>query len=247
MPTINYTAEQINALLAKAGESASQDDLETMSAELTEIGETVETVSQDVVTIDGKIGVLSNLSTTAKGNTVAAINETFQSASEVKTKVAAAITGKGVSASATETGTQLAAKINQLQPPSYVNPSEYVKRLITNDTAITPTGSYATSTYYNTTFGVKVSYAPNGDIVVTMKGGTSTTYENLIYTLTTSISGVTLSNGVESAWSDAVAAGHIYSCIISGLTVPATIQIAMGSRNSTYDTVTCAITLTAVS
>lgn len=37
------------------------------------------------------------------------------------------------------------------------NPSFYgIQRLVVNDESITPTGSYATSTYYNTTYGVQV-------------------------------------------------------------------------------------------
>lgn len=64
---------------------------------------------------DGLVGSLSNLQTSAKSNTVAAINELFTSVSNGKTAVAAAITGKGVPASGSDTFSQLATKIGQIQ------------------------------------------------------------------------------------------------------------------------------------
>lgn len=65
-------------------------------------------------TVDNAVGTLSTLKTTAKTNAVAAINELFQSASDGKTAVAAAITGKGVPASGSDTFAQLAGKIEQI-------------------------------------------------------------------------------------------------------------------------------------
>ncbi|WP_059044442.1 tail fiber protein [Paenibacillus rubinfantis] len=65
-------------------------------------------------TVDNAVGTLSNLLTTAKGNAVAAINELFTSASNGKDAVAAAITGKGVAASGSDTFAQLATKIGQI-------------------------------------------------------------------------------------------------------------------------------------
>jgi hypothetical protein len=57
------------------------------------------------------VGDKSTLLTANKNSLVAALNELFQSASDVKTKVATAITGKGVTASSSDTGQQLADKI----------------------------------------------------------------------------------------------------------------------------------------
>lgn len=70
-------------------------------------------------TVDNAVGTLSTLKTTAKTNAVAAINELFQSASDGKTAVAAAITGKGVPASGSDTFTQLAQKIGQIAEKKY--------------------------------------------------------------------------------------------------------------------------------
>ncbi|MEC2342985.1 phage tail protein [Paenibacillus barengoltzii] len=60
------------------------------------------------------IGTKANLITAAKGDLVSAINELFTSASNGKTAVAAAITGKGVPASGSDTFSQLATKIGQI-------------------------------------------------------------------------------------------------------------------------------------
>lgn len=65
-------------------------------------------------TVDNAVGTLSNLLTTAKGNTVSAINELFTNVSNGKNTVAAAITDKGVSASGSDTFPVLAQKINQI-------------------------------------------------------------------------------------------------------------------------------------
>lgn len=65
--------------------------------------------------INAAVGNLASLQTTAKGNAVAAINELFTSASNGKTAVAAAITGKGVPASGSDTFGQLAQKITGIK------------------------------------------------------------------------------------------------------------------------------------
>lgn len=69
-----------------------------------------------------KRGDLSILKTTAKDSIVAAINELFQSASDGKSSIAAAITGKGVDAAATDSFTTLATKITNI--PTGVDTSD---------------------------------------------------------------------------------------------------------------------------
>lgn len=120
-----------------------------------------------------------------------------------------------------------------------------LKRLILNDDSITPTGNYATSTYYNTDYGVKIGYCNNGDILLSMRAGTSTAYETLRFSLSSAPEGVTITEVHTTDSHTSGSPGLIYACIISGLTVPANITIAISSRNATYDYVTCAITVTA--
>lgn len=65
-------------------------------------------------TVDNAVGTLSSLLTSAKGSAVAAINELFTNASNGKTSIAAAITGKGVPATGSDTFAVLAQKIGQI-------------------------------------------------------------------------------------------------------------------------------------
>ena len=125
---------------------------------------------------------------------------------------------------------------------------EGIIRKITNDTSITPTGTYATSTYYNTTYGVKIGYMYGGNIILTMQGGSTTSYEYLYFQLGTVPSGVTLANVFNPSASSSYVTGYpgiIYACVISGLTSTATMSIAMNGRNATYDYTTVTINITA--
>ena len=54
-------------------------------------------------------------------------------------------------------------------------------RLITNDSNITPSGTYATSNYYDTNYGVKIGYMKNGSLLLSIKAGTSTTYKQFLF------------------------------------------------------------------
>lgn len=83
MATLSYTAAQIDTLLGKA-----------------------DTAVQPATT-----GDLDNLATSTKTDLVSAINETFQSASNGKTLVAAAITDKGVTTAATDSYATMASNI----------------------------------------------------------------------------------------------------------------------------------------
>jgi hypothetical protein len=113
---------------------------------------------------------------------------------------------------------------------------------IKNGTSVTPTGSYATSTYYDTSFGVKVSYTADGDVIITMKGGTSTAYEKIYFYKGTLPYGVTLTNYVPGS-NATMDTGAIYSCVLSGITSVYNLALAMNSRNSTNDYVRVDISL----
>lgn len=95
MATLSYTAAQIDTLLGKA-----------------------DTAVQPTTT-----GDLNNLATSTKTDLVSAINETFQSASNGKALVAAAITDKGVTTAATDSYATMADNIATLKPPTYIDPA----------------------------------------------------------------------------------------------------------------------------
>lgn len=232
MATINYSAARINELLAAAETAAQPPDV-------------LVAVQDAENNINDTIGQLSGLNTTEKGSVVGAINENFTSASEGKTAIAAALTGKGQTAEKTETFASLAGKIGNLKPADYVDPSGYVQRLVSNDDSITPTGNYATSTYYDTTYGVQVGYCPDGSVLISMKGGTSTSYENLNFKLDSAPDGVTIETS-STSWDTGDPAGNLYVCRLKGITGRVSIAIAMSAVNATYDYVTCSITVTEV-
>lgn len=119
-----------------------------------------------------------------------------------------------------------------------------IKPIIANDGSIVPTGTYATATYYNLEYGVKIGYMANGDVMIAMKNGTSTAYENLYFHAASLPSGVTLD--APSKFGSGNVVGMTFVGIISGLTGSANIAIDMSTRNSSTDYVRCDLTITYV-
>lgn len=151
--------------------------------------------------------------------------------------LAANLASKGQSASNTELLDTLVPKVLNLKPSNYVQGVEYYI------TSLTFSGTYATATYF-TQADCSCFRDAAGRIALVMKGGTSTSYENLYFTLTDSSGlGVTLAG--QSVYSYASAsAGQYYVSVLTGITKPVKIAVAMDARNATSDYVTCAITVT---
>ena len=211
-------------------------DITSFNQDISNLSSNISNAFSQIDTLGSQIGDLPNLQTSNKENLVAAINETFTSASNGKQIIATAITGMGVDTSASDTYQTMANNIQSIETG--------VKRMVANDTSIVPTGTYANNTYYNTSFGVLISYAPNGDVVLTMKGGTTTTYENLYYVLASAPDGVTMefvrNTGASST------KGRIYSCVLHNIQTLVNIAIVMNSINSSGDYTQCKITITEV-
>lgn len=145
MANLNYTAAQIDALLAKADTAVQPELTGALNNLSTTDKDSLVDAINELVTKEGSLssltttqkaslvaainelvtnqGTLANLSTTVKTSLVAAINELFQSASDGKTAIAAAITGKGVSTAASDSFATMASNIGQLQPPTYIDPA----------------------------------------------------------------------------------------------------------------------------
>lgn len=119
-----------------------------------------------------------------------------------------------------------------------------IKPIIANDGSIVPTGTYATATYYNLEYGVKIGYMANGDVMISMKNGTSTAYENLYFHAASLPSGVTLD--APSTFGSGNVVNMTFVGIISGLTGSANIAINMSTRSSSQDYVRCDLTITYV-
>lgn len=119
--------------------------------------------------------------------------------------------------------------------------------LVQNDTSIPVSDTYATITYYNTTYGVKIGYMRNGDIILSMQGGTSTAYEYLYFVLGAVPNGVTITQSHNTSSSYATACTElIYACVIRGITQKVNISVAINARNSTGDCVICTINIAQV-
>lgn len=146
----------------------------------------------------------------------------------------------------TENGTYIASSDNlDGYKQVVVNvPDKGILPLIANDGSIVPTGTYATATYYNLEYGVKIGYMTNGDVMISMKNGTSTAYENLYFYAASLPSGVTLN--APSKFGTGNATGMMFVGIISGLTGSANIAIDMSTRDSSHDYVRCDLTITYV-
>lgn len=123
-------------------------------------------------------------------------------------------------------------------------PNKGILPLIANDSSIVPTGTYATEVYYNLEYGVKIGYMANGDVMISMKNGTSTAYENLYFYAASLPTGVTLD--APSTFGTGNVVDMTFVGIISGLTGSANIAIDMSTRNSSYDYVRCDLTITYV-
>lgn len=113
------------------------------------------------------------------------------------------------------------------------------------------TGTYATSTYYNTDFGVQIGYLSNSDIVVMIRGGTSTSYEHLyIDSISSSLpSGVTLNEQeTTNFWtgngSTTDSTGYLYAAIYRGFDASKTysLSVNMSGRDSTDDSIDATVT-----
>lgn len=146
----------------------------------------------------------------------------------------------------TENGTYIASSDNlDGYKQVVINvPNKGILPLIANDGSIVPTGTYATATYYNLEYGVKIGYMANGDVMISMKNGTSTAYENLYFHAASLPSGVTLD--APSTFGSGNVVNMTFVGIISGLTGSANIAINMSTRSSSKDYVKCDLTITYV-
>jgi DNA repair exonuclease SbcCD nuclease subunit len=109
------------------------------------------------------IGKLTDLDTTEKSSIVGAINEVFQSASNGKSLIATAITGKGVSASNTDTFEQLANKIRQIEGQGTTpTPSIFS---ITNNLSNCTNNNSASEIEENTSYIATITPSTNYEII----------------------------------------------------------------------------------
>ena len=117
----NYTWSSIKILeeINKAKESISQPD-NNVKQQLNELNETTATLSNvlghtELQTEEKTVTAAINEMQAELDSMLQRFNELFQSASDGKQKIATAITGKGITASSSETFDSLASKINNIK------------------------------------------------------------------------------------------------------------------------------------
>jgi len=204
---------------------------------ISSIADDVETNANDIDTLETTVGE----HTTTLGTLSTTVEQTFTSVSNGKRLVASAITDKGITTTEDATFQTMATNISNI--------STGMKRFISNDTNITVSGSYASSTYYNTSWGVKVGYMPGGQsILLSIQGGTSTGYEYIYFYGASLASGLTLTQATTFVSSQYVTASpsNIYACVISGFDVNSTYTISVNFDyvNASYDYTRASITIT---
>lgn len=107
--------------------------------------------------------------------------------------------------------------------------------------SITYTGTYATSTYF-TQAGCRTGFNENGELFITIQGGTSASYENVQFAAGTLGSGIALvGQGSFSYASQTVQ--QYYTAIFSGVTKRVDISINFSAINATLDYVTATVSI----
>ena len=105
--------------------------------------------------------------------------------------------------------------------------------------SITTTGSYNSTTYHGNCYGAIDS---NGNLLLVVEGGTSTSYESIYFTVSSVPSGVSLVK--QSYYSYAsMSASMAYVAIFSGIKDSVDITLNFNSVNSSNDYTQCAVTI----
>lgn len=117
---------------------------------------------------------------------------------------------------------------------------------IINKTGVSPkvnsiaaTGSYTSATYQQ---GYWAAITNGKQLIITVKGGTSTSYESIYFTNASVPSGVTLLGQSYYSYSS-MTAGQMYVAVYSGITSDVNITLNFNSTNSSSDYVQCAVTI----
>lgn len=106
---------------------------------------------------------------------------------------------------------------------------------------ITVSGNYSGTSYQQ---GYWAAIDAEGNLLLVVKGGTDSGYENVAFTASSVPNGVSLAN--QTKYSTSNATGGLYAALFTGITNNVEIDLNFNARNSSADTVTCAVTITAV-
>jgi hypothetical protein len=116
-------------------------------------------------------------------------------------------------------------------------PAGYIKNLVNN---VTWTGSVASTL---SSLNWSVGCNANGEIQIVQQGQNSTNYENIVFSLSSAPSGVTLKGNYSTTPSASNIVSQMYGCIIQGLTGPVNLTFTCNTQQATYDYNLIAITV----
>lgn len=130
---------------------------------------------------------------------------------------------------------------------AYVNGQKLTGSLVADMTNLCGTlsfsGTYATATYY-TAAGCSIGCNSAGEVFVIVRGGTSTSYENIIFALASAPSGVTLKQSTATYTHASNNTQNHFGCVLAGVAQKVNVAIALDVINATYDSVRAYMTVT---
>lgn len=106
-------------------------------------------------------------------------------------------------------------------------------------------GTYASATYF-TEAGCSMGYNDKGEVFVIIQGGTSSSYENIVFYLGSAPQGVTLASTSPYGGVNGTPLQTHYGCKLQGVAQKVNIAINFDSVNSSYDYVRANMTVTYV-
>lgn len=109
---------------------------------------------------------------------------------------------------------------------------------------LTFSGTYASSTYYTSGSSFLSVDKDTGRAFVTIRSGTSTSYENIVFSAASLPSGVSLLAPPAANHGTSGTAQSYFTCCLSGITGKINVAVALNTRNRTYDYVQAALTVT---
>ena len=106
--------------------------------------------------------------------------------------------------------------------------------------SITTKGAMNSATYHQAYWA---AIDANGNLLLVVQGGTSTSYESVYFETTSVPTGVTLVGQSYYSYSS-MSAGKMYAAVYSGLTKSVNIELNFDDANSSSDYVFCYVTIT---
>jgi hypothetical protein len=107
---------------------------------------------------------------------------------------------------------------------------------------LTFTGTYASAPYF-TESGSRMGCNDRGDVFLIVQGGTSASYENVVFVLTSAPAEISLEQTPVYTHASNSAGVH-YGCVLTGVTQKINIAVNLDTINSSYDYVRANLTVT---